>query len=1384
MKRALWMALLCGLGISGLYAGGAKDAETAVAIDGAAFSETLDISGKKPGKYNFFIQARDQGGNTAVAGPHNIYIDPLSDLPLPRIINPSEGMRVAGNLSVAGACTDDDGVAWVDLIFNNDENTRVRAQGGKFFSYSYDTSALPDGLYTITALAADSNGLEGIGGKRNRSTVSWHLDRRPPEISLGSHETGALVHGRINIEGTVRDGNGVAGLEIAVGEDGPFAPVRLREQKKTGDAAFNYTLDTTRLPNGPAVIRFRARDKQGSEGIFTSLFSVDNNAPELSFLYPRKEDGPVNGIFYAAGIARDSAGLASLSWELGKEKGDFELVRGNPYWAKAFDIRGLKAGSVELVIRAVDLSGNTAVLKQKIPVDQKGDIPRLRLTSPAAKAVIQGSRISLSGTVEDDDGLEGICYSLDGGAPVLIPAKGGPFQALLPAAANGVHSLKVWARDIGGMESAPVEIKNLTLAASVAAAGRFTLSLPEGADGAWVRDSVSLALDAGRGETPAALEYSADLGQTWRPLNGLRGSISLEGFSDGYIGLLIRALDSESLPSAPEDYLFFGVNKDTVPPEALVVAPASGDQVNGLTLLALAIQEKGRLQTVEFAPGPGARSRKALEASPFVSVLVGNGDLPLGEAMTFYLTDAAGNQRVFNDWPFTIDQEQDLPMAEINLPVEDQIITKDFVISGIAYDDDLVARIWYRIDGGAENSLETVNAYTIPVRLDSFTDNEHTVTVRAEDIYGVRGAEVSRKFRVSRQEPAGRVEAPGPESINSGILEIRGAASDGNGIKRVSLSLDNGATYNEVPLSRSAGAGAVQWNYRFDTAVLEDGEYVASIKMEDSYGEQSLITALVNVDNAPPVLNLSSPPEAYTTGGRMAISGQVYDNVSLDAIILSLRSVDGGRVPDALRRISIAPQPPLLFYELDLSALADGSYNLDIQALDKAANSSRFSRNITLLRNGNLNSIECLSPLYGERVSGAFNLSGIVRGNDLASTVTVRINGTDAKTVPVNSAGYFSVALNENDLTEGANRLVVHSNFNGRAETAAPELLLEYTAAGPWLTVDSLIMGDFAYERPWLSGRAGYALSAGDQALLEDRKADKAARKLAAAKKLKEVALSFDNGKTFTPVPLRGADTWRFRIENEDMGAGAYHLIVRALMENGEAAFTRTLIRIDATPPEIQLLNPEKNARYNQALDFAALNSDDVQLGEVQYTLRPGDKYLYEVPGFLQGLYVEGHFWGATLWDAGLGLSFFDHNVKLQVQYGQLTQADYEFMGGEGPVRYGGQVLAAKLLANVYTLPFRSLFGPDWEWLSASAALGAQFSLFSITQSGSPTWMTAFLGQLEFPRITIDKWKRMKTFAFYTEMQLWFSPTDVDARARGIPVVIPQPGFGLRYYIF
>jgi len=166
-------------------------------------------------------------------------------------------------------------------------------------------------------------------------------------------------------------------------------------------------------------------------------------------------------------------------------------------------------------------------------------------------------------------------------------------------------------------------------------------------------------------------------------------------------------------------------------------------------------------------------------------------------------------------------------------------------------------------------------------------------------------------------------------------------------------------------------------------------------------------------------------------------------------------------------------------------------------------------------------------------------------------------------------------------------------------------------------------------------------------------------------------------------------------------------------------------------------------------------------------------------------LYFDWHFWGATLWDIGAGLTFFDDNVRLQLKFGQFTEQQWGLFFEE-PFRYGGNVIGGKLLANIGTLPFRYFFGPNWEWLSANLTLGANFSMFTKTQSGSPQMLSAILAQLEFPRVTIPKQKMFRVFAFYTEAQVWFIPTDIESvdPNNPIPKIVPQISGGIRINVF
>jgi len=1625
-----------------VFAGGKKDNESHEVSDPAGFTESVDIKDKKPGKWNFYIEAEDKGGNTTIAGPHNIFIDPESDLPIARIINPQPNMRVQGNLNIVGTCVDDDGVDHVELQITRGSDGKgevllaARAEGSDFFSYQLDTSDTEkwrDGVYTVTAWGVDINGLSGISDafpvkSQKKHSIIWNLDRKKPDIKVTSHTMGALLSGKVTVGGTVWDGNGIDSLSYSIDDGLRYLPVSLSYNKKDDIYNYNFSLDTRTFEDGPAVIKFKARDTMKSEGLLSFLINVNNSAPDVQILYPGPEE-TVSGIFTVAGYATQKVGLSSLTWKLGKDSGDIPLIIGNPWWVKEFDIRGQNVKSLDLEIRAVDLSGNVTVAKRKILVDQTAGLPKVSLSEPVTGTIIPADGMRLVGFAEDNTAVDSIFYSIDGRDAVQVPCSG-YFQLSVKDVPDGVHTLDVWAQDISGVAGpkvtvkgivapgaapeskislvrsgsgktavqaafypgieinndagssfdlsirsgsgiqtisyqlgsraplvinvkgtkggtitqnipipkdmeyglSPVEIRvkdaynretvlndyltitgsngqpgytpesftwirpdtslgdgrillstidpligmysggplqsvdvsgdgagsldiqvdengNVVLLGSVdgtygpiqltlhsRSGASFTsdrysflvdsappeLDMAENPGGSWVQNQVQVKFRVSDSVRIKSVDSSVDLGTSWQPLlqsNEIEAlspdtimdrNIDISSLSDGAMMVLIRVKDEANKEAVGS----FIVNKDTEAPEPGLIVPISGARVNGTIRLGFAVKEAGKLASVIYErpehevdgavqpalsylifPSPGRESL----STDFLDVVMDSTQMPLADDMNFIFTDKAGNKTVLSRWPFTIDGEMDLPVAQISLPLDNEVITSDFVISGICFDDDQVKRIHWRMDDGDEQVWEARNGFSIPVPLSSMTDNEHTVTIYAEDIYGVMGKPDVRNFRVSLKEPVASVTIPTPTDITGGMVTLNGVASDNNGIKRIQVSLDNGNSYNDAD-------GTLNWTYTFNSKVIPDGNHAVFIKVWDSYDINAVYSCLINIDNTSPELTVDTPNDGAETTGPVYVTGQVMDNMMLDTVTITLSSLEGTEIPPELAKKE-TKLDSLLLDELDLGSLPDGNYNVEVWAVDKAGNTSRISRNIVLNKDKNRDFVDTLYPLNGEHVQGNFNIYGYVGGIDTTSEVTLVVNGLDAKTETVSEAGYFRFSVSPGDLNQGANKVVVRSNFSGKEVVQSVVRNIVYQPYGPWVTVDTMNMGDFAYDRPWLMGRAGYALSDDDLAILADKKADKDVRAASDAKKVSLIELSFNNGRTFIAAGKSGDKNydWRYRLETQDMNEGLHYLVVRATMANGEAAVTRMLLQVDKTPPVIRLISPEPGGSYNTSLNFAALASDDVELKNVTYYLREGDKSAYEIPGFIKGLYFEAtippfirQIWnsapalfagGATYMDIGFGLSFFEDNVKVQVQYGFMTQSIYDSIGGAGPVRYGGQVLGFKLLANIYTLPFASFLGPDWEWLAASFALGANFSLFDLlqqgyTQSGTPTWMSALLAQIEFPKVTIPKRTFLRTFSFFTEGQLWFVPTDVNAKANNIQTVIPHIIVGLRMYIF
>ena len=914
----------------------------------------------------------------------------------------------------------------------------------------------------------------------------------------------------------------------------------------------------------------------------------------------------------------------------------------------------------------------------------------------------------------------------------------------------------------------------------------------------WVGNTFKLSGTAAHSLGIRSVEYSLDNGETWDSFDLSKNNnkagvtfskeVNISELPDGLVRINMRARDT----SGHESYVYTSAYKDVTPPEVTVIEPQEVDVVNGDNLIVFEVKENGLLSKVEYVAPPEkgkTQNRVPVELNPLIYTHVGTPEAPISDAMSFVFTDDAGNATTLESWMFNIDNESDLPRAEIHVPEDMQVITRDFTISGVVYDDDGESSIYYKIDNGeykqvsskevfkrpdpeAEYKLNT--SFSIDVPLETMTDNEHTVTVYAVDINGVKGPEVERTYRISLEEPKGAVEKPTIDTSVRNLITISGWASDKNGIGNVKVSLDNGNSYNDAE-------GTENWSYTVDTRAIPGGTQVVFLKVTDNYGIEGLYSSLINIDNDAPYLNLELPLDDSTTTGELFFSGNTYDNVEVTDLYITIRNLEKGTAP-SVRKIKI---DRIIGETIDMRDMPDGFYNVELTGKDKAGNVTNVSRNIHLEKNIAPATVDILYPLNGEHKNGVFTVYGQAASENTIEKLNLYIDKKFISETTLTDCGFFKFDLGPETVEEGVHSYYVETVLANGKTVSSREQTITYNPIGPWVTIDNFTYGDFAINRPYIRGQAGYSISE-DELLLSRTKEATAEQKAAtAAKKVEKIEISFDNGKTFTQLSKN--EKWMYRIENQDIEEGYHFFIVRATMKNGETAITRTIIQVDNTAPSIRLIAPGKGGRYNQILDVSGLSNDDVRLEDVTVALRKGDKASYEVPSFIQGLYLDFRFWGASLFAVGAGLTFFDDVVKVQASYGQFTQKQRDavskiFKINFTDMRYGGNIYSLKILANVASVPFSYFLGHDWDWLYAAFAVGAEFAMFSETNSGKAQILSSLVLQIEFPKVKLQNVKAFSSFALYTEGSLWFIPTDVSGT--NIKSIVPQIAIGLRTNIF
>jgi len=210
------------------------------------------------GSCTLMAKAYDAAGNEGQSA--NVAVNVFNDAiaPVVSIASPAHNSTVAGSVAVSANSSDNVGVTRVDFYVNNALQATLASAP---YSFNWNTAALANGSYTLSATAYDA---AGNGGRSVDATVTVFNDSAAPILSINPVATPS-TETSLTISGSVTDNGAVAGVTVQVGSG-------LATAAAVSGNSWSFPL--TGLAIGSNLITVRATDTSGNSSAATTSIVV------------------------------------------------------------------------------------------------------------------------------------------------------------------------------------------------------------------------------------------------------------------------------------------------------------------------------------------------------------------------------------------------------------------------------------------------------------------------------------------------------------------------------------------------------------------------------------------------------------------------------------------------------------------------------------------------------------------------------------------------------------------------------------------------------------------------------------------------------------------------------------------------------------------------------------------------------------------------------------------------------------------------------------------------------------------------------------------------------------------------------------------------------
>jgi len=212
------------------------------------------------------------------------------------------------------------------------------------------------------------------------------------------------------------------------------------------------------------------------------------------------------------------------------------------------------------------------------------------------------------------------------------------------------------------------------------------------------------------------------------------------------------------------------------------------------------------------------------------------------------------------------------------------------------------------------------------------SEGVYYIRVIAEDEYGA-SSEWSDLHQIiitqytpppPNTKPVISIEYPKESDVLSGVVEIKGTATDADGdeIQKVEIRIDGGEW--------NIATGTTSWSFQLDTTKLSNGIHVIEARCYDGidYSNVAMVNVTVNnFVNTPPHISINYPSNGSVVSGSITIKGKAWDEDGNETITKVEVRIDGGGW-------NIATGTTSWSFQLDTTKLSNGIHVIEARCYD------------------------------------------------------------------------------------------------------------------------------------------------------------------------------------------------------------------------------------------------------------------------------------------------------------------------------------------------------------------------------------------------------------------------------------------------------------------